>query len=308
MNILITGASGFLGSHLVNELSVNHNVIGIGRRVVKFSEKVTYYQCDLVGNNLEMIDKESIDVIFHVAAKADFDGDFNTFKAINTDVTKQLVNKFPLSKFVYISTPSIYAKGANRKQITEEDEINSTYVQQSNYAYTKYLGEKYVIKNHKNHIIIRPRAILGVGDTTLWPTIIQASFFPLFQNGNVLLSYTYITDLIDFCEKICQSSVTNEIFNVSSGSIKTKDALCTVRLFQKKKSIRIPFKFMKVILSVVPTKHVKIEQLELLAYDMDFDVSKAQKHGLHATKTFEEIICTIFSHGTVTKGEWKWKK
>lgn len=309
MNILITGASGFLGQHLVRTLRKKHTVIGLGRRAMQFPDNVAYYRCDLTTSTLDMIEKETIDIVFHVAAKADLEGDFETFNKHNVDVTKKLVSYFPEAKFIYISTPSIYANGSNRHHITETTRIDESYMKRSLYAYTKYLGEVYVSTHHKKYIILRPRAILGPYDTTVWPNIMQASFFPLFNKGKVLLSYTDIRDLIGFCEQLCTSSVQNEDFNICSGSISTREALSVVQKYHKKRGIRISYPVVKWLLSHVKVKHIQIEQLELLAYDMVFDTKKATQYGFQVTTTFESCVEEIFKYGRQTKkGVWEWKQ
>jgi uncharacterized protein YbjT (DUF2867 family) len=47
MKIVVTGASGFVGGHLVKELARNHEVVGISRRPRESKDGVTWAQCDL---------------------------------------------------------------------------------------------------------------------------------------------------------------------------------------------------------------------------------------------------------------------
>lgn len=113
--VLVTGATGFLGSRLAEILADEEGAIatGIGRnldRVAHLREKgVNLMKADLM-NRDEL--KESVsaqEIVFHSAAS--LDGDHKTVQIIDVDATKTLVElsgEAGVSRFVHVSTVGVY--------------------------------------------------------------------------------------------------------------------------------------------------------------------------------------------------------
>lgn len=67
--ILITGASGFLGSALAQQLATRHQVITIGRRALPDATNQTHYQGEFFSfEDLRQLDPHKIDAVVHLAA------------------------------------------------------------------------------------------------------------------------------------------------------------------------------------------------------------------------------------------------
>jgi len=151
--ILITGASGLLGSNLKVLLGKNFDVIGIARN--KMSGYVDN-QVDIRDYKLinEFIQNLKPDIILHSAAIASHllcDKEPDLAKSINLNSTKNLVNlaEEVNAKFIFISSDAVF-KG-DKGWYDETDETDPfTY-----YGELKVLAEQEIFKATKNFVIIR---------------------------------------------------------------------------------------------------------------------------------------------------------
>ena len=158
MRIIVTGAAGFIGSHLCDRLVLEgHDVIGIdnlsvGRRInlqqLESNPKFEFYELDVRNfDEIESLFNQS-DQVVHLAARADIvpsienpDEYFssNVLGTYNVVKASQAAN---VKKFVYIASSSCY--GIPDVYPTPE---NSKIDPQYPYALTKFLGEEIVIRS-----------------------------------------------------------------------------------------------------------------------------------------------------------------
>ena len=160
MNILFTGANGFLGKNLISDLNKNHTVFTLGLNDSDF-------QCDL-SKEIPNLDQLNIDVVFHAAGKAhsipkNLDEE-KIFFDINENGTKNLClalekNKLP-DTFIFISTVAVYGLEVG-ENIDENYPLNG----KTPYAKSKINAEFYLKewceKNKVKLIILRPSLISG---------------------------------------------------------------------------------------------------------------------------------------------------
>ena len=112
MNILVTGGSGFLGSHLVEELlKKNHKITVLDKNLptFKFNKKIKFFKSDLLDKNIQRAVKNQ-DVIFHYAGISGIcesmldpktTADYNIIGTIR--LLEQSV-KFNIKRFIFAST------------------------------------------------------------------------------------------------------------------------------------------------------------------------------------------------------------
>ncbi len=157
MKIIVTGATGFVGYHLVNYLrKYGHEVIGICHRNCGDSDYILAELTD-AKSIMNLHDKYKPDAIIHLAAMARTDTCEkypSESYATNVTVTKNLVNVFKDAKFIFFSTYAVY------NTIYGNSVESCTLSPTNQYIYTKIEAEKQVYV-HKNHIIFRPSVIYG---------------------------------------------------------------------------------------------------------------------------------------------------
>ena len=203
MKALVTGATGFIGSHLCEELiKRGYSVTCLVRETsnLKWIETL-----DLKLVRGDCTDRESLlnalhyfDYVFHLAGLTKSCSD-DAFFSINTKGTENLIEavaeKNPqLKRFVYISSLSAVGPSKNGTPIDEHAHPSPV----SNYGRSKLEGEKAILK-YKDTIpitILRPAAVYGPRDRDFLVLfkMIKKGIFP--DLGKSYYSFLYVDDLI----------------------------------------------------------------------------------------------------------------
>ena len=154
INILITGANGYIGNCLFNFLKKNFNVSGLDRNNT-FNKRI--YKCDIMNVKKfeKILDITKPKLIVHLAAQSLVDETINEKKyyrnnILATNVLLDLMERKKINNIIFSSTASVYKK--NTKPLKE----NSNLQPLSCYAKTKFICEKDIKKQKRlNHIILR---------------------------------------------------------------------------------------------------------------------------------------------------------
>jgi nucleoside-diphosphate-sugar epimerase len=201
MRIGITGATGFIGSHLVRHLeSKGHHVIAFGRghshqELLKYAQ---FVQWDFT--QVHKANFFSGDIFIHCGGFVDFWGPSKEIYRVNVIGTKNVLSfASNVKKFIYISSASIYDGYQSKNNISE----GVAYAQKfsNEYAETKTLAEIEVrkfAKNVQSTIILRPHAVYGPGDRhvvhRVLRTIRNGSVF-IIGSGQNLISITHVGNI-----------------------------------------------------------------------------------------------------------------
>jgi nucleoside-diphosphate-sugar epimerase len=115
-NILITGVNGFVGSALLNNLSKDYNIIGIGRKKGKFN--YSYVYCDLIDSNclksaIEILKQYKIDIIIHAASKMSTNENVNEINVLIDNIrlsenVAKITKLLNIPYFINLSSSSVY--------------------------------------------------------------------------------------------------------------------------------------------------------------------------------------------------------
>ncbi len=191
MKVLITGASGFLGSYVTQALiREGYRVSCLVRDLQRFEPvlfnktQVTLFEGDLFSSEVIAEAVKNCDLVVHCAAVVSFEAsDKHLLYKTNVEGTRNLVNiciEAGVKTLLYAS--SIAVLGINRK-IPEIDETAPWLEDGSGtwYGYTKYLGELEVWRGEAEGLqvgVINPSIILGIGTNYI-------------SGSNALIHYVY---------------------------------------------------------------------------------------------------------------------
>ncbi len=217
MKILITGGTGFVGGVLTRYFAnKGHEVITTGRNnesrgtIEKYAE---FLQWDIS----QPTNKISVDVCIHSAGLANDQTSYATLYKANVQGTRNVIDSVSCSKFVYISSSSVY--DFQTKVHTETESINKATL--GYYGRTKYEGEEVVQQfkgSYDSCTMLRPRVIYGKGDRILIPRLITQSNQARIKvpgNLNIQSSFCNVNLLALGVEKIIEKHKGFDIFNVS---------------------------------------------------------------------------------------------
>lgn len=226
--VLVTGATGFVGSRLAELLSTNEkaNVTGIGRNLDRVSHLnkmgVTLQSADLLDTDALKEIVNGKEFIFHSAAVLDTDAD--TAQAVNVDATEQLVKlagEAGVSRFIHVSTVGVYDM-KNRKAVDESAPLVTKHP--STYPRTKAQAEVVAVEMAKKHdlelSIVRPSMIYGPGhgiwSEGMFKNILEGN--PVFLgDGSSHFNPVYIDDVVDAIIRCAiYPEAAGEAFNVSA--------------------------------------------------------------------------------------------
>ena len=205
--VLVTGGTGFVGSHVASLLAeagqqvtaTARNRYRIGRGLHR---KVSFVESDL--EDRDAISQLCIehDVVVHTAAFAATWGNAKTFERINVDGTRNIVNALigsPTKRLIHISSTAIHFEFCDKLDVQEHAALPKTFA--CDYAASKAVAEQVVtnaVREGLNGVIVRARAVFGSGDNSLLPRLLKAAKsgrLPQIGDGNNVVDLTYIDNL-----------------------------------------------------------------------------------------------------------------
>lgn len=250
--ILITGAAGFIGSHLALKLSgLGHTVYGIDNyNSHLYSPSLKQKRHDHFATNIAEIDIRQpmklrgfmnevlvqhgqFDYVIHLAAHAGVRDSFGRepeYHSNNIDGTQQLIDVFkqksPLTKFIYASTSSVYGGTPIAENGWKEDFVQAH--QLNAYAYTKYINECQFKISGLFNTGLRFFTVYGPWgrpDMALFQfteKILDGREIDVYNYGDMKRDFTYVDDIVDgivvVMENINNGKIdSGEIFNIGRG-------------------------------------------------------------------------------------------
>ncbi len=251
MNCLVTGAAGFIGSHLCQRLlKEGFSVIGIDsfndtysrwikdKNILPFKNHGLF---QLISGNLNDIGLSSllpdVDYVFHIAAQAgvrsSWGNNFSVYTENNISATQKLLEAAKnshLKKLIYASSSSVYGL-CPELPMTE----SSPLLPYSPYGVTKLAAENLCQLYFENYSVptvsLRFFTVYGPGQRPdmafhkFLKAIDENKPIHLYGDGTQTRDFTYIDDIIDANVHSLEKGKAGEIYNVGGGNRKEMNTL-----------------------------------------------------------------------------------
>lgn len=232
--ILVTGATGFVGSHVAERLKQQgHQVVTIARGSsdVGFLEKlgVELVRGDLTDQAAISKAMQGVDAVVNCAAKVGDWGSVDSYREVNVGSVALLLEECKKSKprFVHISSLGVY----EAKDHDQTDETVPPPAQHMDgYTQTKVEAENLVLGYSKLHhlpvVILRPGFVYGPRDRTVLPRLMQS-----LRDGHVryigskdkAMNTIYVGNLADAVMLALEKpNALGQIYNLTDDELVTK--------------------------------------------------------------------------------------
>ncbi|TMP78776.1 UDP-glucose 4-epimerase [Pseudoalteromonas phenolica] len=251
--ILITGYSGFVGSHLLGALDSLENVNLLGRAAPTKCNK--HLKANIDAQSVYTSVLEQVDVVVHIAARVHVMSDnaanpLEEFRAVNTEGTLNLAKQAVASgvkRFIFVSSIKVNGESTTDKEaFSSADKPNPV----DPYGISKAEAEEQLLALAKETglevVIIRPPLVYGEGVKANFASLMKLvgkglplPFRAINRNRRSLVSVYNLVDLIKVC--IDHPSAANQTFLVSDDNdLSTAEMVALMAKVQGKANLSLP--------------------------------------------------------------------
>ena len=311
--VLIFGASGQIGRHLIRKLTKNNYTV---TAITRNSHQKGYILKTQANAGYLTIVEASI-----------FDEDKIRSLIKNADICINLIgilyerNKANSFENVHSNFPYLISKISSENNLKQFIHLSALGIENSidsKYANSKLQGEKNIKKNYPKALILRPSIVYSVDDnfTTNFMSLLGLlPFFPLYYNGRTKFSPIHCSDLAEIIYYAISKNINSLTLEcIGPEVISFKEILERLLKLINKKRLLVPVPLVIAKLSAVffqffPSPLITLDQIRLLKYDnvqsgkykTNFDI------GFKKLKNFNEEVekyCYMWKKG----GEFSRKK
>lgn len=301
MNILITGATGFVGKNLLNILneklfsvcsSLNINktsiVATLGRTKPSNNENLHYYS-DITPSTDYSLSLKGVDVVIHCAARVHIMNDehfspLEAYRSVNTAGTLNLAIQAAsagVKRFIFISSIKVNGESTPLENPFTAEDVHSP---QDPYSISKSEAEYQLLalgqKTGMEIVIIRPPLVYGPGVKANFASLLNLAskglplpFACFNQNKRSMVSVVNLVDLIITC--IDHPKAANQVFLVSDDhDLSTADLIVKLSISCGKSGfmLPIPIIFFQFIARLIGKQNF----IERLSGSLSVDISKTK--------------------------------
>ena len=240
MNILVTGATRFLGRHLVKALLADgHSVTATGRNtevalsLIELGAK--FIAADLSNDRYIPCLCAQQQAVVHCAEKSSTWGDYFDFYKINVAATKSLLSASVdagVQRFIHVSTPSLYFNFRDEFAITEQHCLPEKPA--NHYIATKRIAELLVHQAADcglSAITLRPQCLFGPGEKVIpgrLKNLRDGDAISLIDNGVALTDITYVENVVHAIQLALSADrrYSGKVYNITNNeSVSLKELL-----------------------------------------------------------------------------------
>jgi len=291
-NVLVTGGTGFVGSHLVEELiSQGANVITTFEyndpfsyfMVRKMNKKVVMADIDVgqFDRVFDLITKFEIDYIFHLAAQAIVTTAYNNPRRtlesniMGTTNILESVRLFPKVKAVVVaSSDKAYGKLVEGKySYAEIDPLKGDHPYDVSKSATDLIANMYAKTYQIPVVVTRFGNIYGEGDNNfsriipgIMNALIKNETLELRSDGKAVRDYLYVKDVargyLMLAEKIDETR--GEAYNF--GSNDTLSVIELIKAIEKALNKKVPYKILNIAKNEIPYQSLGYEKIKKLGW------------------------------------------
>jgi len=275
-NILVTGGTGFVGSHLVGELiKQKANVVTTFQTLnprsyffrQKLDKKVVMINADICSFDklFNLVTKFQIDFIFHLAAQAlvdvAYDNPKRTFESniLGTVNILESTRLFPKIKGVIVaSSDKAYGK-INKEKYLESDALKGDHPYEVSKSAADLIAYSYYKTYNSPVVVTRFGNIYGEGDLNysriipaIMKSIINKEILKIRSNGKYVRDYLYVKDVVNGYLLLAYNieKVKGEAFNF--GSTETLSVVQLIKTIEKTLHKKTDYKIMDTAKNEIP--------------------------------------------------------
>ena len=301
MNVLVTGATGLVGSFLAARLRDRGDGVRALVRDPERARGLADRGASLVQGDLRRAESmraavEGVEVVYHCAAQValPYEGDRTKILQVNVEGTANLLDacaKAGVRRFVLASSTAVYGE-TTTENVSEEHPIQPS----GPYAESKALAER-VVQNYAGDfetVLVRPCVIYGPGDRNFLPMFFErlpSGVLPLVSGGHQPLDMVYTSDVAQALMLAgTVDAAAGEAYNVTDGERHTIRDLFELfgRLSERRlRTISVPYPvaYGFATLSTAWQRFrqpdaaplVTPESVRVLTYPHHYDISKIQR-------------------------------
>lgn len=287
--ILLTGATGFIGTHLLKGIQQHpvyrsYELVLLSSKEISGCKTILHKNYSFTKNDFIEAGIAQVDIVLHAGAstpkKAD---DSNDIAKANSNIysLQHLIEQLPNvpGKFIFLSTLDVYKPGAD--EIITETTVTEPA---SLYGWSKLYGEKMVeIWGKDKHVIVqilRIGHIYGSGEEAyqkLIPSTIRKVLLKqvpsIFSKGNELRSFLHITDCVNAILSAIEPDEYKGPINIVSG-----------------KAMSVREAVSEIVNAINPQSEIIIEGRDVPVRNLVFDNRKMQTYLTGEQMSFQEGI------------------
>jgi len=313
---LITGATGFVGSHLAEACKARGLAVRTIARATSDTSLLdrlgaTVLRGDVTEPAVVRQAVDGADYVVHCAAKVGDWGPVEDYRAVNVGGLRGLLEACqgrPLKRFVHLSTLGVYA--ARHHHGTDESEPPPES-HMDGYTQTKVEAERLALEYHRTNgvpvVVLRPGFVYGPRDRTVLPKVIdnlRKGKFRFLGSGRQALNTIYVGNLVDAIFLALEKpQAVGQVYNLTDGEVVSKrgfiNALVQGLGLPGPKPISIPLFLARPMAWWMErdarkkgaTKAPRLTQarLKFLGLNLDFSIAKAKRElGYQPRVSFDE--------------------
>lgn len=292
--IFITGATGFLGGHLINELLGKDNnltalVLESEKEKAKALEekgiRVVYGGLEVTESCIDVL--RDTDIVYHLAALMKVEATKEEAYHNNNLGTKALFDACldtSIRRFMYFSSVGVYGV-TGKIPVSEDHPIADSFL--NHYEWSKTEAEKLVTKSLKENglpaVIIRPAIVYGPGSVygtfIVLKLVAEGKLFVIFDDGQALTHLVHAEDVAGAVTYLAEEGEIGEAYNIADDSIMTvEEAVASISTAAGRKppKIHVPARIVRPFSRLFG---ISSQLFEYFIQDHAYDNTKLKKTG-----------------------------